>query len=418
MHVPEFKRYSMKKAGNIKFHKGSVTVEAAIALPAFICTVLAIAFIMKVIYVHEIIQHAISETADELASYTYIYSAAGIQSLHDTANEGLEEGRQKVKTQIKTLVDTYDCFKSFPKSAEQNIKEAGRNINAVDIDGALHNLDEIDQSVETIERNLENTQKVADEISDNPKQELKYIAAALAKEGLEGVKTELILKPLTKACLIKYLKPKDKEDIAVRLKKLNIVGGFDGLDFKESHLFDDGKSIDIVVTYKIRAPVPFNILPDIPIIQRAKVKAWLDGEDEDKEDIWSLGDLERGRKIQKMYGRNLPDNFKTITKFEYGTASLVRSINLNASTYKKKPRSVLSEVKKAIKELRYFEKDRKTRDENGRIIEYYIEADDIKYRRVIIVIPKGSRNAEFDKVFDECKKNAKQNNVELTIDEL
>jgi len=128
--------------------------------------------------------------------------------------------------------------------------------------------------------------------------------------------------------------------------------------------------------------------------------------------------LERGRKIQKIYGRNLPDNFKTITKFEDGTATLVRSINLNASTYKKKPRRVLTEVKKAIRDLRYFDKDRKSRDENGKTIEYYVEAKDIKFRRVIIVIPKGSRNADYDKVFEECKKNAEQNNVELTIDEL
>lgn len=408
----------MRRTKKIILSQGSVTVEAAIALPAFICAVLAIAFIMKIIYVHEIIQHAITETADEIASYTYIYSAAGLQSLHDTANEGLEEGKQKVGTQIKTLLNTYDCFTSFPENANDNLGKAAENINVINIGGAIDDFNEINQSAENIINSLEDTRKIADEIAANPKKELKYIATALAKEGFEGVKAELILKPLTKACLMKYLRPADGEDISVRLKKLNIVDGFNGLNFKDSHLLDDGKNIEIRVEYKIKAPLPFNILPDIPIVQRVKVKAWLDGEIEDKEDIWSLGDLERGRKIQKMYGRNLPDNFKTITKFEYGTATLVRSINLNANTYQKKPRRVFSEVKKAIKDLRSFEKDHKTIDENGRTIEYYVEADDIKYRRVIIVIPKGSRNAEFDKIFEECMKNAEQNDVELTIDEL
>jgi len=409
----------MQKIKIRQFHRrGSVTVEAAIAMPVFICAVLAIAFILKVIYVQEMIQHAISETADEIASCSYIYSAVGLQELHDTTNMGLEEGRQKVGTQLKTLVNTYDCFTAFPENIKQNIGEEAENFNAVDVDGVIDDFDEINKSVEDLKKGLEDTRKIADEIAENPKLELKYIISALAKEGFEGVKTEILLKPLTKACLVKYLKTKDGEDVSDRLKKLNIGDGFEGLNFNNSHLFDDGKNIDIVVEYKIKAPIPFNILPEIPIVQRVKVKAWLSGENEDKEDIWSLGDLERGRKIQKMYGRNLPDNFKTITKFEYGTATLVRSINLNANTYKKKPRKVLYEVNKAIKDLRYFEKDHKTKDENGRTIEYYIEAKDIKYRRVIIVIPRGSRTADYDKVFEECKKNAELSSVELTIDEL
>ena len=408
----------MQKAKIRQYHRGSVTVEAAIALPAFICAVVAIAFILKVIYVQEMIQHAISETADEIASCIYIYTATGLQTLHDTANEGLEEGREKVGTQLKTLVNTYDCFTSFPKEVKQKIGETAKNISTVNIDGTIDDFNEISQSAEELKNGLEDTQKITDEIANNPKQELKYIITALAKEGLEDIKAELILKPLTKACLAKYLKYKEGEDISERLKKLNIAGGFEGLDFSDSSLFDDGKNINIVVKYTIKAPIPFNILPKIPIVQRVKVKAWLDGENEEKEDVWSLGNLERGRKIQKMYGRNLPDNFKTITKFENGMATLVSSINLNADTYKNKPRIVLTEVKKAIKDLRDFEKDRKTKDENGRTVEYYVEAKDIKFRRVIIVIPRGSRNADYNKVLEECKKNAQQNNTELTIDEL
>jgi len=408
----------MGKTKNIQYHRGSVTVEAAIALPAFICAIMAIAFILKVIYVQEMVQHAISETADEIASWAYIYTATGLQTLHDTANEGLKEGSQKAGTQLKTLINTYDCFTSFPKEVKQKIGETAENIGVVNIDGVIDDCNEISQSVEELKNGLEDTRKVAQEIADNPKQELKYIVSALAKEGLEDIKAELILKPLTKACLAKYLRYKEGEDISERLKKLNIAGGFEGLDFSDSSLFDDGKNIDIVVKYTIKAPLPFNILPKIPIIQRVKVKAWLDGANEEKEDIWSLENLERGKKIQKMYGRNLPDNFETITKFENGTATLVRSINLNADTYKKKPRSVFTEVNKAIKDLRDFEKDHKTQDENGRTIEYYIEAKDIKYRRIIIVIPRGSRNADYDKVFEECKKKARQNNTELTIDEL
>lgn len=408
----------MRKPGYRKFHKGSVTVEAAIALPAFICAVITVAFLLKVIYVQEMIQHAISETADEIASYSYIYAATGLNRIHDELNSGLEKGSQKAKSQMRTLVNTYDCFTSYAKETKQKIAEGIEDIRTADPDGVIDRLDELDRSAEELEKRLEDTKKVAQEIAENPKQELKYIINAFAKYGFEGVKAEILLKPITKACLTKYLKYSNSEDINQRLKRMNVVGGFEGLDFEDSRLFEDGKNIDIVIKYKMSVPVPFNIIPEIPVVQRVKVRAWLNGDNEDAEDIWTLGNLERGRKIQKMYGRNLPDNFKTITRFENGTAALVTSINLNAETYKKKPRTVLYEINKAIKALESFEKDRKTKDENGRTIEYYIEAKDINYRRIITVIPKGSRNKEFNKIFEECRKNAESNNIELTIDEL
>ncbi|MGE5328763.1 MAG: hypothetical protein ACM3KR_04560 [Deltaproteobacteria bacterium] len=409
----------MKQKLNGELHnKGSVTVEAAIGLPAFICAVLAIAFILKVIYVQELIQHAISEVADEIASCSYIYSAAGLQAIHDTANKGLQEGSQRVESQIRTLVDTYDCFKSFPKNAKQKIDEGVKGISLLDVDGAVDDFDEINQSVENLNKKFEDTKKIADEIADNPRQEIKYIISAFAKQGFEGIKAEVLLKPLTKACLLKYLKAQDEEDINIRLKRLNIDKGFSGLDFNNSKMFYDGKNIEIIVKYNIKAPIPLNIVPKISIVQRVKVRAWLDGEFQDEENIWSLEDFERGRKIQKIYGRNLPYNFKTITKFEYGTATLVTSINLNAATYKNKPQRAISEIKKAVRNLECFDKDSKTRDESGRTIEYYVEAKDINFRRVIIVIPKGSRNESYNRLFEECKKSAKGDNVELIIDEL
>ena len=49
-----------------KVTKGSVTLEAAIALSLFISVILSVSLMMKIIYTHEIIQNALSLTANEL----------------------------------------------------------------------------------------------------------------------------------------------------------------------------------------------------------------------------------------------------------------------------------------------------------------------------------------------------------------
>lgn len=42
-------------------NKGTITVEASIVLPIFICAILTIGFLTKVVYVHEKIQNVINE---------------------------------------------------------------------------------------------------------------------------------------------------------------------------------------------------------------------------------------------------------------------------------------------------------------------------------------------------------------------
>ena len=355
--------------------KGLLTVEAAITIPVFICVIASIIFFIKIIYVQEIMQHAIAETANEISTYSYIYSISGIQELNDKTTEELGKSRAKLNEQTGTLIDTYDCFSA------------------------------------------------AGEILSNPKEELKLVAFAFAQSGVEGMKTELVLRPLARASLAKYIGNGSLEETDKRLKKLNVVDGFEGLDFSQSKLFEDKKNIDLIVKYKMKLILPISLMPELCFVQRVKVKAWLDGEDGDEketteENVWALRDLERGKRIQQIYGRNLPEYFKTITKFENGTATLVTSINLNAKTYQEDNRKVAYLINKAASDLAKFKSDRETVDKNGKSKEYYVDSKDIRERCLIVVIPKGTRTEKLEKIFGECTQKAKQSGVILSIEEL
>jgi hypothetical protein len=49
--------------------------------------------------------------------------------------------------------------------------------------------------------------------------------------------------------------------------------------------------------------------------------------------VWALGWATRGQAIERSLGGNLPSSFPVIDKFVDGTATSIKSINLNAATY-------------------------------------------------------------------------------------
>ena len=63
--------------------RGAATLEAAIVLPLLLCAFFSVVFLVKTVYTYSLIQHAISETATEIASAGYIYHISGIRDLHD-----------------------------------------------------------------------------------------------------------------------------------------------------------------------------------------------------------------------------------------------------------------------------------------------------------------------------------------------
>ncbi len=243
--------------------RGSITVEAAIVLPILLCAILTIGMFSKVYYVHEIIHHALTETAYEISDISYLYYVSGINEIQ------------------KQLDETLDDYGSFEE--------------------------------------VENMEDVAN-----------WLISNIYDEGKSQFGNTVV-----KQLIKKYLVTSNQNNIDIRLKSLNIMDGWAGLNFKSSSYLSNHQNIDLIVKYKIKLPLPIRFVSEIPIIQRVSLRAWMEGSlpsdfndveiSENKfpndlvdefidagYDVWSLKVFQRGREIKKMLGRNLDENFPII----------------------------------------------------------------------------------------------------------
>ncbi len=133
------------------------------------------------------------------------------------------------------------------------------------------------------------------------------------------------------------------EDAESVLKRMGVVNGLDGLDFRLSSLLNDGRSINIVLVYSVK-PRGFGIFNhDILIRQTASTAAWITGvslnEAGQSESIWQKDNFERGRefvsRIKAENGRSAvkPGKGIDLYKSESGTFTSVCSVNIFSASY-------------------------------------------------------------------------------------
>ena len=80
--------------------KGAIIVEASIALPIFMFAMMMLLFVVQVSYAQARIAVATDRTAKEMAKYTYMYYALG---LNDTL-EGEEGASQKIANKVSEVM--------------------------------------------------------------------------------------------------------------------------------------------------------------------------------------------------------------------------------------------------------------------------------------------------------------------------
>jgi hypothetical protein len=376
----------MKDIRHFKRDKGSITVEASIVFPIFICVIISIIFLIKAVVVHEIIQHAANQAAHELSTVSYLFHASGLQEAHDLMREGLESDARLLEEHARTVLDT--C-------------------------GDITLLGEASVAI--------------GEAMNDPQEEIKSIGSIFAQYAFEGLKTEACV-PAVKHFIKNYLELNLNGDVDKRLRELNIKDGFNGLDFSLSSFFnDDNNNIDIVVAYTLDIPVPIKVISGLPIIQRATAKAWLGGDDTNwtadseydeessgnddvEEDIWSLGNFERGRKLRTIFGANLPFSFPEISAFEAGTAILIKSMDITASSYQS-TKSVRDRVDGLVDNLAAYQGQEKPWGRD-RII---IKRSEIMARQLVLVIPENPAAPGVNEVLQECVEYASSKGVRLKI---
>ncbi|MCX7746829.1 MAG: pilus assembly protein [Clostridia bacterium] len=426
--------------------KGSVTVEATLVLPIFISVVVCIAFIIKLIYVHEVMQHAISGAADEMASYSYLYEVTGIKDLHDEVRDGMDKSAQVFEKHKSTVLNSFDMFQTSSGKAVDSASGGLEAVSGGDINQAAASAEEVKKQVEKARESIRNISKVAGEIKKNPMREIKSILSLFGRNVFREIKNEFFV-ALVKLHMSKYLAVEDQLSANQRLMGFGIEGGFEGLNFEKSNFFKSKQEedFDIIVTYKLKIPVPFNVLPRFNMVQRATVKAWLDGgvikptptprpsgtpsatptgspgatpsatpatgsqaiADVIKTlptDFWALPKLERGKKIEAFLGRN-QDEFAPIDILENRNVISMVTHDIRRDSFQ--GRGFYTTLESEIKKLAAL-----TEYKKGNID---IRASDYDSKEFQLVIPDCAITPDQIKWIEDAKLMAAQNGIRMSV---
>ncbi len=259
--------------------KGSLTVEAAIVLPMFLMAILSVVYIVKIIFIHESIQYALSETANEMATYAYLLEKTEIlnaeQEIYHTAMEKVSQTSghaDNISQYSESFYKTIEGARSYgktqrmkPSKSFEDMKEnasLGEYIKAyiehakdikdtmfIQAETAFYSINEIITSTEVILNSMEST----------------LINACLA-EGME-VTNNFVGTKMAELFMEQYISEE-------QLDKWFVIGGRKGLDYKRSRFMLADDDIDLIVYYDLSIPIPFPVIDKIPIMQRVKVRGF------------------------------------------------------------------------------------------------------------------------------------------------
>ena len=198
--------------------KGLLTVEAALVLPIFIYAILAIIYFLQILWLQENLQNGITETGYFAAKYAYVYDYIQGYEGKDGANS-LEE-----------------------KSTRNQDDES--NVTKDYIDNKKESLDEKRAKAENLSERR-----------------------AKAGNSAEGI--------IAKAIDSSFYKIKLKDYVDVnRINQFCIKGGYSGIQTYLSSFMVEEDAVDIILVYKVKLPLLFIVVDDIPMVQRVRLRGW------------------------------------------------------------------------------------------------------------------------------------------------
>ncbi len=331
------------KIKNGKSYKGSITVEAAVILPLIIFAVVTFAFIIRIYYTYDVVQNAITGTSRQMSVYSLLY----------------------YKTDAEEIISGIERFSS--------------------------------------------SDTVRDTLGDNL---LSSSLQEAGKDTADYVRTQLALIPITRQLVYRQLEASFDESVDQAMRRLSITNGISGMDFSQSKMLADGKSIDIIVQYKMAFPILSGILPKIQISQTASVCIWagengVGGEIEEAEKtVWDMTNIKRGQAIRKLQGANLPFNFPTVASFNNGTATSIKSLNIDELYYKDAV-SLEKKIASYVKKLEEFS--------GGSCGDVSINQNEMLNKELVLIIPETELSEEQQIVVDRCIQRAEARGIDLKV---
>jgi hypothetical protein len=407
--------------------KGSTTIEATIVLPMLLIVVFSMAYIIRIFFIYNIMQDALSEVGRRYGNMSYFYHVTGLKDYSDALNTAADEAETTLTGQKDTLVNAFDSFNGIISGS------SGQAVSTDSIMAVLDKADDLSQA-------SSDANDLVRSIIADPKAELRMIITIFARKLNYNVTNKLV-SLMAKGSLGKELGKRLNTDDPASV--LGIEGGLAGIDFEQTSIFGDSESLEFVVSYTVKAPIVFMFTPDIKLSNRVKIIAWTGGrgesvlKEEKKEDekdeknasVWTKMDndkkyWDRGLEIEKLEtdkivssaGRGdlvyvTPRKYPVIDAYIYNESKEtveyydIFTLNPFMKTYSEKPSAIKSEIKKHAKRLLEFDTPDLLKEKN------------IKYvkRIVIMIIPENSGNYAVEQ-YNKAKEELEQYEIDIRLE--
>ena len=251
---------------SLRDENGAFAIEAALGLTVFLLSVMAIMCMSLIVRVQANMQYAVDQTAKELSSYYYLLDATGIANITSgAAGAKSKEKVEEVNTMINNVFDfsasTKETVESFAGTDDYSLG------NLVDI--AENGYDKISVSGSQLWESLK-------KCKDDPMGQVKAVVSVFAHTFGNQAMTQLVTPYLCRLLMPKYLSG-SYDATEEYLKSVGIEGGFDDIDFSYSNMLKDGRTINVVVMYKINTKkLTFGLVDhDMYFKQNATTAAWV-----------------------------------------------------------------------------------------------------------------------------------------------
>lgn len=295
-------RMAMNRDGSVKRKKvkkniaGVITIEAAIVLPIVIVTIVAVLYFMKVLFIQNQIQSAMTRTAHDMATYSVIADKAELVDLQ----QELFYGGLEASTEMS---DTIDAIQEQAVKLQENVKGVtDLSISTIDIIEDLDSLDKVDLSkadsqlekleamaahskrmFEIIPSKIETMYSDLNSLVENTKSLMSQAVSGISGIGsmaLVEYINGLIATKATEAKFNDYISEEELSSWGVSRDygSTRIPGQ---IDFSDSHYMIEDDSIVIIARYIITTPLISKIINGVPIYQSVKVRGFTGAYDYD-----------------------------------------------------------------------------------------------------------------------------------------
>lgn len=397
--------------------KGSATVEALIVLPIFMVCLLTLAYLIRIFMAYSTMQSALQHVARNISSGSYFYYVSGLKDFSDTLEGRAEEAGETLEGQKDTLLGAVTSFNDALAAIQ-----GGNSFHAGDMEQLAESYGRLSQNMM---KSTEEAKELIQNILRDPKAEGKLLLTLFTQQVSYEVRKQLVCMAAREMLHAELAKRSGKSAIADVYQAVGI--GKAEIDFQGSQVFGDKESLEFIVRYPVRTPMPFQLIPEITLSNRVKLIAWTggrgqsvrvtaQGKSENGEDsIWNDMDSDqrywdRGLQIEQLQmdeiktsaiGRGMSfmatgSKFPCVDAFVYNSDCVqmydVFTLNPFMDTYQEKPGKIKSEIKSHGKRLTEFDPSRYPDAP---------KADDMQ-RIVVVIIPQNA-DPQVEQYFQQAK---------------